>query len=119
MELSSYVSFNYIFFHFSSSIYRSDSESSDNLIKRDCAGFPCMYAHMAEKAGRASLFRALARIIDDCAANPYCNPGIDPCVFEWDFFPVVVRVARMRYLSHGGPDCSNEGSSLLWFIFAQ
>ncbi|XP_048728602.1 uncharacterized protein LOC125646399 [Ostrea edulis] len=53
----------------------SDSESSDNLIKRDCAGFPCMYAHMAEKAGRASLFRALARIIDDCAANPYCNPG--------------------------------------------
>lgn len=36
-----------------------------------------MYTHMAEKAGRASLFRALARIIDDCAADPRCNPGKD------------------------------------------
>lgn len=36
-----------------------------------------MYTHMAEKAGRASLFRALARIIDDCAADPRCNPGTD------------------------------------------
>lgn len=53
----------------------SISENSDDLIKRDCAGFPCMYTHMAEKAGRASLFRALARIIDDCAADPRCNPG--------------------------------------------
>ncbi|XP_061168977.1 uncharacterized protein LOC133178246 [Saccostrea echinata] len=53
------------------SIYKNQ----DNLIKRDCAGFPCMYTHMAEKAGRASLFRALARIIDDCAADPRCNPG--------------------------------------------
>lgn len=58
-------------------IFRSISENSDDLIKRDCAGFPCMYTHMAEKAGRASLFRALARIIDDCAADPRCNPGTD------------------------------------------
>lgn len=36
-----------------------------------------MYTHMAEKAGRASLFRALARIIDNCAADPRCNPGTD------------------------------------------
>lgn len=55
--------------------FRTFSENSDDIIKRDCAGFPCMYTHMAEKAGRASLFRALARIIDDCAADPRCNPG--------------------------------------------
>jgi hypothetical protein len=34
-----------------------------------------MYTHLSAKAGRASLYRKLARLIDDCVANPSCNPG--------------------------------------------
>lgn len=34
-----------------------------------------MYTHLSAKAGRASLYRQLARLIDDCVANPRCNPG--------------------------------------------
>lgn len=49
--------------------------SHDVPSKRDCAGFPCMYTHLSAKAGRASLYRKLARLIDDCVANPSCNPG--------------------------------------------
>lgn len=43
--------------------------------KRDCAGFPCMYTHLSAKAGRASLYRKLARLIDDCISDLNCNPG--------------------------------------------
>ncbi|XP_060072352.1 uncharacterized protein LOC132552223 [Ylistrum balloti] len=43
--------------------------------KRGCVGFPCVYTHMAERAGRASIERYIAKLIEDCMNDDHCNPG--------------------------------------------
>lgn len=43
--------------------------------KRSCNGFPCMYTHLGSKAGKASKYKSLIKIIHSCVHDPNCSPG--------------------------------------------
>ena len=58
-------------------IYRdTPGDQIINTEKRGCSGFPCVYTHMAERAGRASIERYIAQLIQNCMHDASCNPGI-------------------------------------------
>lgn len=52
-----------------------EDQGTNIPVKRGCVGFPCVYTHMAERAGRASIERYIARLIEDCMNDAHCNPG--------------------------------------------
>lgn len=62
-----------------------------------CSAFPCMYTHMAAKAGRASLYRTLAKYIDECVMDPNCVPVKRMNIHKGK--GTVLRKGRIRGLS--------------------
>ncbi|KAK3576144.1 hypothetical protein CHS0354_016302 [Potamilus streckersoni] len=55
-------------------LQKIEAEDGD-VLKKKCEGFPCMYNHIASKAGHAERDRTLYGLISGCMRSLSCDPG--------------------------------------------